>query len=182
MMKINPTTMTLNTVSKPCGLPRDIVLSTELVTAIRYNQCGCNDMNSVGSCNSLILFFSRNNTQLCSILTLRVNAINGLRDKGMKSTSYTTKKGIKPLTLNHLVEGSNPSRPKGFTTIEDFTLDRTLDRQENHSEAKPKAYKDYRDRFNEMSDLISPCQLSGITGRFNCQGILKGSRRKRERD
>ena len=41
---------------------------------------------------------------------------------------------------------------------------------------------DYRDRFNEMSDLISPCQLSGITGRFNCQGILVGSRRKRERD
>ena len=60
----------------------------------------------------------------------------------MNTVTYTAKKGIKPLTLNHLVEGSNPSRPKGFTAIEDFTLDRFLDRQENHLEANQNQTKD----------------------------------------
>jgi len=72
----------------------------------------------------------------------------------MKSTSYKTKKGISRMTLNHLVKGSNPLRPKGFTTIEDFTLDRSLDRQENHSEANQlnehKAFNPIRAAVNRV--------------------------------
>lgn len=132
----------LMTIHKPCGLQHNSLLSTELVTAILYNQCGCNDMNRVGSCNPLILFFSRNNTQLRSILRHRIHVLNGLGDMVMNTVTYTAKKGIKPLTLNHLVEGSNPSRPIDSTTIEDFTLDRSLDRQENHLEANQNQTKD----------------------------------------
>jgi len=72
----------------------------------------------------------------------------------MKSTSYKTKKGINRMTLNHLVKGSNPLRPIDSTTIEDFTLDRFLDRQENHLEANQlnehKAFNPIRAAVNRV--------------------------------
>jgi len=151
------------TLHKPMSIPSNCSLVTVLVTTLENHQSVCLDMNRVVCCKCLFLFFSSKYTQLCSILTLRVNAINGLRDKGMKSTSYKTKKGISRMTLNHLVKGSNPLRPIDSTTIEDFTLDRSLDRQENHSEANPKAYKDYRDSMDKPAGVASPapCQPKG---------------------
>ncbi len=142
------------TIHNSMSIPSNCSLVTVLVTTLENHQRVCLDMNRVVCCKCLFLFFSSKYTQLCSILLNRVNAINGLRDKGMKSTGYKTKKGINRMTLNHLVEGSNPSRPKGFTTIEDFTLDRSLDRQENHSEANQlnehKAFNPIRAAVNRV--------------------------------
>ena len=121
------------TIHNSMSIPRDSLLVTVLVTTLENHQRVCLDMNRVVCCKYLFLFFSSKYTQLCSILLNRVNAINGLRDKGMKSTSYKTKKGISRMTLNHLVKGSNPLRPIDSTTIEDFTLYRFLYRLENHS-------------------------------------------------
>lgn len=115
------------------SIPRDSLLVTVLVTTLENHQRVCLDMNRVVCCKYLFLFFSSKYTQLCSILLNRVNAINGLRDKGMKSTSYKTKKGISRMTLNQLVGGSNPPRPKGFTSDRHSTLYRFLYRLENHS-------------------------------------------------
>lgn len=130
------------TIHNSMSIPRDSLLVTVLATTSDNHQSVCLDMNRVVCCKCLFLFFSSKYTQLCSILLNRVNAINGLRDKGMKSTSYKTKKGINRMTLNHLVKGSNPLRPIDSTTIEDFTLDRSLDRQENHLEASRNQIKD----------------------------------------
>ena len=145
------------TIHKPMSIPSNCSLVTVLVTALENHQWVCLDMNRVVCRKCLFLFFSSKYTQLCSILLNRVNAINGLRDKGMKSIGYKTKKGINRMTLNHLVKGSNPLRPIDSTTIEDFTLDRSLDRQENHLEANPKAYKDYRDSMDKPAGVVGVC-------------------------
>lgn len=121
------------TIHNSMSIPRDSLLVTVLVTTLENHQRVCLDMNRVVCCKYLFLFFSSKYTQLCSILLNRVNAINGLRDKGMKSTSYKTKKGISRMTLNQLVGGSNPPRPKGFTSDRHSTLYRFLYRLENHS-------------------------------------------------
>jgi len=141
-MKMNPITKPLNTISKPCSLPRDIVLVTELATDIVYNQWGCFDMNRVGNCNPLILFFSNNTTQLRSTPPHKVHALNGLRDMAMNTVTYMTKNAIGTTTLNQLVGGSNPPRPIHSTAIQGFTLDRFLDRQENHLEVSRSQIKD----------------------------------------
>ena len=130
------------TIHNSMSIPRDSLLVTVLATTSDNHQSVCLDMNRVVCCKCLFLFFSRNNTQLCSILRHRIHALNGLRDMEINTVTYTTKKGIKPLTLNHLVKGSNPLRPIDSTTIEDFTLDRSLDRQENHLEVSRSQIKD----------------------------------------
>ncbi len=132
-MKTTPLNSTLLIAHKPCGLPRDSLLCTVVYTAMNYNQWGCLNMNPVGCYKSMILFFSRKYTQLCGRLHGRVNAINGVRDMAIKSITYTAKNIIKGTTLNQLVGGSNPPRPKGFTSDRHSTLYRFLYRLENHS-------------------------------------------------
>ena len=120
------------TLHKPMSIPRDSLLVTVLVTALENHQCVWLDMNRVVCCKYLFLFFSSKYTQLRSMLHRRLNAIKWLRDITMKSNTYIAKNIIKGMTLNQLVGGSNPLRPKGFTAIPTFTCDRTLDRLQNH--------------------------------------------------
>lgn len=124
---------TENTLSiSPLPAVMGCMVYTVVVTTLDNHQSVCLDMNSVVRCKSLILFFSKRYTQLRSLLHRSVNVCKCLRDMAMKSYTYTSKNTIKGMTLNQLVGGSNPPRPKGFTAIGTFSCDRSLYRLKNH--------------------------------------------------
>lgn len=171
-----------NTLSiSPLPAVMGCMVYTVVVTALDYHQSVCLDMNRVVCCKSLILFFSKRYTQLRSVLHRSVNVCKCVRDMAIISNTYTAKNTINRMTLNHLVKGSNPLRPIDSTTIEDFTLDRSLDRQENHLEVNQSQTQSSQAEQNKelcpKLEQLTKNQLCGGSGVVNTLG--RGPRDRR---